>query len=271
MSAPTLATPAPGSPGAGTEARPQSYAGTTVPAAVLSVATAVVVLLTGLDGMLLRSHPGLALLTATVVTVGSGGGIITLHRRGYRGVANWLTALGGMTLLGVGLLHGLSQVSSVGMIETWLAGAAAVLVPGAAVLCFLGGLGQFPRASIPAVGLGVGGASLIVWASMGPFFSPGLCVLGAVLVALAVGRVLVRARRSSLGRVRFSPPVFTLFAGFGLAIGVLCQLVALTLFRSAGQAQLNEPDQLVWGLLAATILVVLTVPATGRAVGLGRT
>lgn len=270
MIAPTSPVPVPGHPGPGAGSRPEVRGSVAIPAAVLSVATAVVVLLAGLDGMLLRSHPGLAFLTAAAVTIGSGGGILALHRRGYRGVFCWISALGGMSLLGAGMLHSLHQISSAGVIETWLAGSAAALVPGAAALCFIGGLGQFPRASIPAIGLGVGGAGLIVWASMGPFFSPGLCVLGAVLVVLAIACALARVRRPSAGPIRFSPPVFTLFAGFGLATGVLCQLVTFTLFRFGGQAQLREPDQLVWGLLAATILVVLTAPAATRATGLRR-
>lgn len=227
--------------------------------AAISIATAVVVLLTALDATFLLENQLFAVVAAAVVSLGSATGIFRLFHRGFRSPGRWLSAVGGVALLGGGLVHTLSQFSTVGVVGQVLLLNSTLVIPLAALLSFLGGVLQLPARWGMATFTAVGGAVLCSWFSLGPGSSPLLCGLGAAatVAGVVLGLLLARHHTAELIPREVLRKLWSVLIGSAVVCAMVSCLLAATILPDTGWGLLLTPGEAVWGFFAATVLLAV--------------
>ena len=136
-------------------------------AGTASLATAGAVLLAVIAAALVPGSPIYALVSAAGVALGAATVITQLRHRHSPRFYQWLSALGGLVILGVGMIVGIARIGSSPILTTAGMTASFYLMPVAALACYIGGLGQLPLKWAGPTLLATGGAGVVVWLSLG--------------------------------------------------------------------------------------------------------
>lgn len=271
----TAPTPAP-EPGRGTDpatTSPGSTAAATLgrdlSGASISILTAVVVLLTALDGAFLLENQLFPVIAAAAVSLGAATGIFRLRNRGFRNPGRWLSALGGAALLGGGLCHTFSQVSGVGVVGQAVLLTSTLVAPAAALLSFLGGVLQLPARGAAATFTAVSGAGLCTWFALGPTPSPLLCAIGAAatVAGVVLGLVLARQHTAELIPREVLRQLWSVLVGSAVACTLVSCLLFATILPDTGATLRLTPAETVWGFFAVTVLLAVAALRQGRSTG----
>lgn len=237
--------------------------------ASISILTAVVVLLAALDGAFLLENQLFPVVAAAAVSLGAATGIFRLRKRGFRHPGRWLSALGGLALLGGGLCHTFSQFSGVGVVDRAVLLTSTLVVPAAALLSFLGGVLQLPARGAAATFTAVSGAGLCTWFALGPTPSPLLCGIGAAATVSGVvlGLVLARRHTAELIPREVLRQLWSVLVGSAVACALVSCLLLTTVLPDTGATLRLTPAETVWGFFLATILPAAAALRHGRGTG----
>lgn len=213
-----------------------------VRAGTASLATAGAVLLAVIAAALVPGSPIYALVSAAGVALGATTVVTQLRHRHAPRIYQWLSALGGVVILGIGMIVGIARLGSSPILATAGMTASFYLMPAAALACYVGGLGQLPLKWAGPTLLATGGAGTVAWLSLGAdtTFTTILIVVAAVMSIAGCIFPLVRAVRK--------PP--TTLPGWIIPVPAI--MMILLMVYTMGQAVL--PAQVPWPWLSPVIV-----------------
>lgn len=191
---------------------------------------------------LVPGSPIYALVSAAGVALGATTVITQLWHRHAPRIYQWLSALGGVVILGIGMIVGIARLGSSPILATAGMTASFYLMPAAALACYVGGLGQLPLKWAGPTLLATGGAGTVAWLSLGAdtTFTTILIVVAAVMSIAGCIFPLVRAVRK--------PP--TTLPGWIIPVPAI--MMILLMVYTMGQAVL--PAQVPWPWLSPVIV-----------------
>ncbi|ANE04279.1 hypothetical protein [Corynebacterium crudilactis] len=135
--------------------------------ATASIATAVSVALSVFAASLIPGSALYAVLTAGGVALGAASGIAALRHRGGLRLFQWLSALGGIIILLIGIVVAIAKVGASAKLGTAGLMASYYLIPSATLACYIGGIGQLPAKWMAPVFMATAGAATAGWFSLG--------------------------------------------------------------------------------------------------------
>lgn len=217
-------------------------------AGTASIATAGAVLLAVIAAALVPGSPIYAILTAAGVALGAASVIFQLRHRNRPRIYQWLSALGGLVILTIGILVAIARIGVSPLLTTAGVAASFYLMPIAVLACYIGGLGQLPVKWAGPVLMSTGGAAMAVWLSLGSGDAQTnlLIALAAALSIAGCVFPIVRAARK--------PP--TTIPGWIIPLPAL--FMAILMLVMIGRALL--PDLLPW---VSPVLVAWTYMVSG--------
>ncbi len=193
-----------------------------------------------------------AVITAAGVALGAASVIAQLRHHLPARVYPWLSALGGLVILTVGLLTAVAKIGSSPVLLTAAQVSSFYLVPLAALACFLGGLGQLPPKWILPVLAAVGGAAAAGWFSLGPVsWTTSLVV--AVSALICIGGCAVPIIRALTAPPRhLSGWLIALSAG--VMLPAMAYTIILALLPLSVPLPVVSPVFVAWAYLFAALL-----------------
>ena len=211
-------------------------------AGTASLATAGAVLLAVIAAALVPGSPIYALVSATGVALGAATVITQLRHRHAPRIYQWLSALGGLVILGVGMIVGIARIGSSPILTTAGMTASFYLMPAAALACYVGGLGQLPLKWAGPTLLATGGAGVAAWLSLGSD-TTATAILIAVAAVMSIAGCIFPVVRA----VRKPPTTIP-----GWIIPVPAIMMILLMIYTIGQAVL--PAQFPWPWVSSVIV-----------------
>nr|WP_240601867.1 hypothetical protein [Corynebacterium glutamicum] len=135
--------------------------------ATASIATAVAVALSVFAAALIPGSALYSVLTAGGVALGAASGVAALRHRGGLRIFQWLSALGGIVILLIGIVVAVAKFGASAKLATLGLVTSYYLMPSAALACYIGGLGQLPAKWIAPAFMATAGAGAAGWFSLG--------------------------------------------------------------------------------------------------------
>lgn len=171
--------------------------------ATASIATAVAVALSVFAAALIPGSALYSVLTAGGVALGAASGIAALRHRGGLRFFQWLSALGGIIILLIGIVVAIAKVGASAKLGALGLMASYYLMPSAALACYVGGLGQLPAKWMAPAFMATAGAGAAGWFSLGADtgFERFLIAVAAVVftAGMCIPSVGVRRKASTSG------------------------------------------------------------------------
>lgn len=220
--------------------------------ATASIATAVAVALSVFAAALIPGSALYSVLTAGGVALGAASGIAALRHRGGLRFFQWLSALGGIIILLIGIVVAIAKVGASAKLGTLGLMASYYLMPSAALACYVGGLGQLPAKWMAPAFMATAGAGAAGWFSLGADtgFERFLIAVAAVFSLMGCvypvwGCVVKRPRQVAAWLVALA----------ALVLGAL-MLFMVSMVVAPGLLWL-QPTTVAWGFMIAGVLATV--------------
>lgn len=202
------------------------------------MATAGAILLAVIAAALVPGSPLYAVLSAAGVALGAASVITQLRHRHAPRIYQWLSALGGLVILGIGIVVALARIGESSLLTTAGMVLSYYFMPIAALACYIGGLGQLPMKWAGPALLATGGAGAAAWLSLGAH-TP----VTNILIAVAAIVSITGCAFPVVWALRQPPSTLP-----GWITPVAAILMGLLMSYTCGAALL--PDQFPWPWLA---------------------
>lgn len=224
--------------------------------ATASIATASAMMLAVIAAALIPGSRLYAVIIAAGVAFGAASVIAQLRHRFLAKLYQWLSAVGGVIILAIGLLTALAKLGSSAVFFTAAQVSSFYLVPLAALACFIGGLGQlYPKWILPVLAA-VGGAASAGWFSLGAVsWRVSLIVAFSALICLGGCAYPITHALSSPPRAL---PGWLITAAAALMIPTMLYTLAVAIVPLSLTLPQISPVIIAWAYLSSAILATLS-------------
>lgn len=221
-------------------------------AGTVSISTAGAICLAVIAAALVPGSPIYAILTAAGVALGAASVIAQLRHRNAPRLYQWLSALGGLTILVIGIIVAVSRLGASPMLATAGMVSSFYLIPFAALACFVGGLGQLPVKWIGPTLLATGGAAAAGWFSLGDD-SLGTTLSVSLAACLSIAGCVFPVVRATKKRPHTLPSWLILISAILMAV-LMLYTIGLALLPQQVPWPWVSPIFIAWAYLVSGIL-----------------
>lgn len=205
-----------------------------VRAGTASIATAGALQLAVIAAALIPGSSIYAVLAAAGVALGATSAIAQLRHRTSSRIYQWMSALGGLVILTIGILVAVARIGASPILSTFGMVASYYVIPIAALACYIGGLGQLPMKWAGPTLLATAGAGATAWLSLGEVTVSTRILISIAAIMAIIGCVFPLIRALPKQTATTTARIMTIPAG----------LMILLMLHILGMALL--PGQLPW-------------------------